>query len=59
MGLLEKIKANTTGESGFALLDDDGKEIGSMGVTSAENGSENAVIRAPSQEIEVCPHVNE
>ncbi|KAK4985523.1 hypothetical protein LTR50_005931 [Elasticomyces elasticus] len=53
MGLLEIIKENTTGEAGFALLDDDGKEIGSMGVTPAEHGSENAVIGAPSQEIEI------
>lgn len=52
MGLLETIVANTTGETGFALVDDDGKEIGSMGVTPAEH-NDHAIIGAPSQEIEV------
>lgn len=30
MDLLDTIKANTTGETGFALLDDLGKQIGSL-----------------------------
>jgi len=55
MGLLDVIKANTTGETGFALVDDDGNEIGSMSANPAEDGSENAVIGAPTQEIEVKP----
>lgn len=52
MGLLETIVANTTGEAGFALVDDEGKEIGSMGVTPAEH-NDRAIVGAPSQEIEV------
>ena len=57
MGLLETIKERTTGETGFALVDDDGNDIGFMGVTPAEEGSKNAVIGAPTQEIEVCSGV--
>jgi 2-polyprenyl-6-methoxyphenol hydroxylase-like FAD-dependent oxidoreductase len=53
MGLLETIKTKTTGETGFALVDDDGNDIGFMGVTPAEGAGKNAPIGAPSQEIEV------
>jgi hypothetical protein len=51
MGLLEKIKANTTGESGFAMLDDAGKEIGSVGTNSADLSKRSF---SPTNEIEVC-----
>jgi hypothetical protein len=51
MGLMEKIKASTTGESGFALLDDAGKEIGSVGTNSADLSKRSF---SPTNEIEVC-----
>jgi hypothetical protein len=51
MGLLEKIKASTTGESGFAMLDDAGKEIGSVGTNSADLSKRSF---SPTNEIEVC-----
>jgi hypothetical protein len=50
MGLLEKIKASTTGESGFAMLDDAGKEIGSVGTNSADLSKRSF---SPTNEIEV------
>lgn len=51
MGLWEKIKDSTTGESGFALLDDAGKEIGMVGTNPADNGK---TTLSPTNEIEVC-----
>ena len=51
MGLLEKIKASTTGESGFAMLDDAGKEIGTVGTNSAD---QKKMAFSPTNEIEVC-----
>ncbi|KAG9683019.1 oxidoreductase, partial [Aureobasidium melanogenum] len=50
MGLWEKIKENTTGESGFALLDDAGKEIGMVGTNPADQ-SKSAF--SPTNEIEM------
>jgi pyruvate/2-oxoglutarate dehydrogenase complex dihydrolipoamide dehydrogenase (E3) component len=51
MGLLEEIKASTTGESGFAMLDDAGKEIGTVGTNSAD---QKKMAFSPTNEIEVC-----
>ncbi|KAI5208589.1 oxidoreductase [Aureobasidium subglaciale] len=51
MGIWDEIKANTTGESGFAMLDDAGKEIGSTG-TNALDQSKPAF--SPTNEIEAC-----
>lgn len=51
MGLWEKIKSSTTGESGFALLNDGGKEIGSVGTNPAD---ESKMAFSPTNEIEVC-----
>jgi len=51
MGLWEKIKASTTGESGFAMLDDGGREIGSVGTNPAD---ESKMAFSPTNEIEVC-----
>ncbi|KAG9952016.1 oxidoreductase, partial [Aureobasidium melanogenum] len=50
MGLWEKIKENTTGESGFALLDDAGKETGMVGTNPADQ-SKSAF--SPTNEIEI------
>lgn len=50
MGLWEKIKDNTTGESGFALLDDAGKEIGMVGTNPADQSK---TAFSPTNEIEV------
>lgn len=55
MGLWEKIKANTTGETGFALLDDDAREIARVGVNAVEPGAAAAnSAPSPTNEIEVC-----
>jgi 2-polyprenyl-6-methoxyphenol hydroxylase-like FAD-dependent oxidoreductase len=54
MGLLEKIKSSTTGESGFSMVDDAGKEIASLGTNPAEDGKES--FGSPTQEIEVSWH---
>lgn len=51
MGLWGKIKDNTTGESGFALLDDAGKQIGMVGTNSADQSK---TAFSPTNEIEVC-----
>ncbi|KAK4495523.1 hypothetical protein PRZ48_013855 [Zasmidium cellare] len=50
MGVLDTIKANTTGETGFALLDDQAREIGSLGRNPSE-AKEKGI--SPSQEIEI------
>ncbi|KAH0289103.1 FAD/NAD(P)-binding domain-containing protein [Aureobasidium namibiae CBS 147.97] len=50
MGLWEKIKASTTGESGFAMLDDGGREIGSVGTNPAD---ESKMAFSPTNEIEI------
>ncbi|KAG9563047.1 oxidoreductase, partial [Aureobasidium melanogenum] len=50
MGLWEKIKDNTTGESGFALLDDAGKQIGMVGTNSADQSK---TAFSPTNEIEI------
>jgi pyruvate/2-oxoglutarate dehydrogenase complex dihydrolipoamide dehydrogenase (E3) component len=55
MGLWEKIKASTTGESGFAMLDDAGKEIGTVGTNSAD---QKKMAFSPTNEIEVCGYKN-
>ncbi|KAI4726735.1 oxidoreductase [Aureobasidium sp. EXF-10728] len=50
MGLWEKIKDNTTGESGFALLDDAGNKIGSVGTNPADQSK---TAFSPTNEIEI------
>ncbi|KAK6008371.1 hypothetical protein QM012_000274 [Aureobasidium pullulans] len=50
MGLWERIKDNTTGESGFALLDDAGKEIGMVGTNPADQSK---TAFSPTNEIEI------
>ncbi|THW79365.1 oxidoreductase [Aureobasidium pullulans] len=50
MGLWDEIKANTTGESGFAMVDDVGTEIGSVGTNPAEEGK---MVLSPTNEIEI------
>lgn len=53
MGLWEKIKAHTTGETGFALLDDAAGEIGRLGVDSLSENGEGKGNFSPTNEIEV------
>jgi 2-polyprenyl-6-methoxyphenol hydroxylase-like FAD-dependent oxidoreductase len=55
MGLLEQIKSSTTGESGFTMVDDAGKDIASLGTNSLDDGK--GGIGSPTQEIEAshCP----
>ncbi|KAG9838271.1 oxidoreductase, partial [Aureobasidium melanogenum] len=50
MGLWEKIRDNTTGESGFALLDDADKEIGMVGTNPADQSK---TAFSPTDEIEI------
>jgi hypothetical protein len=50
MGLFETIKAQTTGETGFALLDDQAREIGRVGTNPADDKQAGF---SPTQEIEV------
>ncbi|KAI5209255.1 oxidoreductase [Aureobasidium subglaciale] len=50
MGLWDEIKANTTGESGFAMLDDAGKEIGNTGTNAVDNSKP---AFSPTNEIEI------
>lgn len=56
MGLLDKIKSETTGETGFALLDDGGRQIGSLLGTNAAQRDSTQSEESPSltNEIEVC-----
>ena len=56
MGLLETIKANTTGESGFAMVDDEGENIGRVGMMPAEEGGGDASFFSATNEIEVGLH---
>ena len=54
MDLLEKIKANTTGETGFALLDDAGKQVGSLlGTNDAQYETQAGGPTSLTNEIEV------
>ncbi|KAK5122832.1 hypothetical protein LTR85_003747 [Meristemomyces frigidus] len=55
MGLLDTIKANMTGETGFALLDDTGRRIGSLlGTNAAQYESvENDELPSFTNEIEI------
>lgn len=54
MNLWEKIRENTTGETGFALLDDDGGEIARLGFNASEQGVDHVSKPAsPTNEIEV------
>lgn len=53
MGLEDKIKSTTTGESGFAILDDQGKELaelGTAGHTGESGGHQSFTL---TQEIEI------
>lgn len=52
MGLWDKIKASTTGETGFALLENDGKEVVRLGVQAVEPGATSSL--SPTNELEVC-----
>lgn len=53
MGLDDRIRSKTTGETGFALLDDEGKEIGVLGSAghTGENGGHQSLTL--TQEIEI------
>lgn len=55
MDMLDKIKANTTGETGFALLDDEGKQIGSLlGYNAAQyEDVDQEGVFSPTNELEV------
>ncbi|GAB1732822.1 hypothetical protein NU195Hw_Modified_439t1 [Hortaea werneckii] len=55
MDILNKIKANTTGETGFALLDDEGKQIGSLlGFNVAQHESvDQQRVFSPTNELEI------
>lgn len=53
MGLEDKIKSTTTGEAGFAILDDQGKEIAALGTaghTGEKGGRQSFTL---TQEIEI------
>lgn len=53
MGLDERIRSATTGETGFAFLDDEGKEIAALGTAgdTGENGGNQSLTL--TQEIEI------
>ncbi|KAI7160444.1 hypothetical protein KC349_g3411 [Hortaea werneckii] len=55
MDILDKIKANTTGETGFALLDDEGRRIGSLlGFNVAQHETEgHQGVFSPTNELEI------
>lgn len=55
MDIFDKVKANTTGETGFALLDDEGKQIGSLlgfNVAQYEDVDQHGIF-SPTNELEV------